>query len=198
MKSLKQISFIFMILLCNRSLKACGNTDVFVKYPNSYFVETGSYVGDGIQMAIDAGFKKIYSIELKEMFYENCCLRFAFYPFVKLFLGDSSKVLPVVLDEIDAPATFWLDGHYSGSDTVKGKTNTPLLEELDHIAKHHINTHTILIDDIRQFGTREMDFISLQEVIEKIQSMNPDYEFLFEDGYSKGDILVAIVKNQKE
>jgi hypothetical protein len=97
---------------------------------------------------------------------------------------------------IDAPATFWLDGHYSGAGTAKGKTNTPLLQELDHIGSHHIKTHTILIDDVRQFGTQEMDFITLDEVVEKVRSINPNYKFLFEDGFIPNDVLVAVVPDR--
>jgi hypothetical protein len=77
-----------IMILGLQALEATTTSEVFAKYPNKYFVESGSFVGDGIQAAIDAGFKHIYSIELKQSFYENDCLRFAFYPFVKLFLGD--------------------------------------------------------------------------------------------------------------
>ncbi len=193
--NLKIAATAIFTLLRLYSLDAYTTKETFAKYPNEYFIESGGFFGDGIQMAIDAGFKKIYSIELKPAFHENNCLRFASYPFVNLVLGDTTDMLPVVLRKIDAPATFWLDGHYSGPGTARGKTNTPLLTELEHIAQHHIKTHTILIDDIRQFGTSDMDFITLDEVVEKIRSINPDYEFLFEDGYISNDVLVAIVRN---
>ncbi len=195
--NLKFIPTFVTSLLITQLLEASTTETIFVKYPNKYFIESGSFVGDGIQMAINAGFKIIYSIELKESFYENNLLRFAFYPFVKSLLGDSTDMLPIVLKEIDAPATFWLDGHYSGSDTAKGSSNTPLLAELNHISHHPIKTHTILIDDIRQFGTKEMDFITLEDVLEKIRSINPNYEFIYEDGYKPGDVLVAIVQSEQ-
>ena len=34
------------------------------KYKNSVFLETGTYQGDGIKKALEAGFEKIYSIEI--------------------------------------------------------------------------------------------------------------------------------------
>lgn len=188
------LSFLFLGF---QSIQASTSKAVFEKYPNKYFIETGSYTGTGIQMAIDAGFEKIYSIELQGSYYENCCLRFTFYPFVELLLGDSSNLISAILEEIDAPATFWLDGHYSEDDTAKGASNTPLLAELDQIGRHHIKTHTILIDDIRQFGLAEMDFITLETVIEKIRSINPEYTFSFENGYVPNDILVAKVNINK-
>ena len=33
--------------------------NTFLKYPNEYFIETGCYIGDGIDCAIDANFNKI-------------------------------------------------------------------------------------------------------------------------------------------
>ena len=185
--------FGYIMIAIFSSLNAYTSKETFAKYPNHYFVETGSYEGDGIQMAIDVGFPQIYSIELQESLYENCCLRFVSSPQVKLFLGDSSNQLSLVLQEIDAPATFWLDGHYSAGITAKGKTNTPLLKEIEQIGEHHIKTHTILIDDIRQFGTTHMDFITLEEVQDKIRSINPNYEFRFEDGFIPQDVLVAFI-----
>lgn len=165
--------------------------DVFAKYPNKYFIETGSLYGNGIQKAFDAGYQKIYSIELAPHYFEHCCKRFANYPNVQVVCGDSSIVLSQLLKSIDAPATFWLDGHFSNDDTARGKSNTPLLMELEHIQKHPIKTHTILINDIRYFGTSTLDFITLEDVIKKIREINPNYKISFENGYCTNDVLVA-------
>ncbi len=196
MKLLKRkvLAGIALVILGSQSLEAYTTKETFARYPNKYFVESGSWVGGGIENALAADFKHIYSIELKQSLYEYCSLKFASFPFVKLFVGDSAEILPLILEQIDAPATFWLDGHYCGSNSAKGASNTPLLAELEHISQHPIKTHTILIDDIRQFGTAEMDYITLEMVIEKLRSINPDYEILFEDGYIPGDVLVAVVR----
>ena len=196
-KAFKLTTYLCFLFLEFQSVQASTTKDIFAKYPNKYFIESGSYTGNGIQMAIDVGFEKIYSIELQESYYENCCLRFTFYPFVELLRGDSSYLIASILKEIDEPATFWLDGHYSGDDTGKGISNTPLLAELDQIKQHHIKTHTILIDDIRQFGSIEMDFITLDTIIEKIRDINSEYSFSFENGYIPNDILVAKVNPNK-
>lgn len=187
-----------VLLLFDFSVSYSWTTsEVFAKYPNTYFLETGSCTGDGIQAALDAGFKHIYSIELSEQFYDFCFNRFILNSeverIVELILGDSSEVLPEVLSKINGPVTFWLDGHYSGGSTAKGQSNTPLIRELEHIAAHHINNHTILIDDVRCFGTADFDFLTLEEVRKKILSINPLYEFSFEDGYIENDVLVARV-----
>ena len=39
-----------------------SNTENFRKYPNEIFIETGSYMGDGVQQALDAGFKNVVTI----------------------------------------------------------------------------------------------------------------------------------------
>ncbi len=174
-------------------VEATTTTEVFAKYPNRYFIETGTYLGDGVANALSAGFPYVYSIELGEELHRNCCARFSETPNVKLFLGDSSVALPAVLAEIDAPATFWLDGHFSNGITVKGSTNTPLLGELEQIAQHPIKTHTLLIDDIREVGTPNFDNITLEMILEKIKAINPDYQISYEDGHCPNDVLVAIV-----
>jgi hypothetical protein len=125
-----------------------------------------------------------------------CKKRFSKNKNVVVLEGDSSKEFDAILAKIDAPATFWLDGHYSWGETAKGETNTPLVQELDAIMKHSIKNHTILIDDVRQFGTVEFDFLTLDQIIQKIREINPKYAFSFEDGYVKNDVLVAQVMGE--
>jgi len=180
---------LFLLLLGN--LYGSGTVSTFKSHHHSIFIETGSYSGDGIQMALDAGFDRIYSIELSPVLYQECKQRFSGNPHVILLCGDSSVVLGEVLKEIDEPVTFWLDGHYSGSATALGNTHTPILDELALIASHPIKTHTVLIDDVRLFGTVEFDFIELDEILSCLRKINPDYTFSFRDGFIKNDILVA-------
>lgn len=175
-------------------LECYGKKEVFEKYLNHHFIETGSFLGSGIQMALDAGFPEVFSIELSEHYHQYCKNRFSSLSNVHLEQGDSSYVLPKILAQIDSPATFWLDGHYSSGDTAKGETNSPILAELAAIAKHPIKTHTIMIDDIRLFGTMEFDFIQLKDIVDAISKINPAYQFKFEDGYVPNDILVAYVE----
>ncbi len=39
-----------------------------------------------------------------------------------------------------------------------------------------------------------MDFITLEQVIEKIRAINSDYEIAYKDGYIPRDVLVASIK----
>lgn len=164
---------------------------LFKKFPNRYFVETGSYEGDGIAQALSAGFAEVHSIELSDTLYRQCQERFAAEPKVHLWHGDSGVVLKEAIAKIDGPITFWLDGHFSYGKTAKGKTNTPLLHELEIIKNHPVKNHTILIDDVRLFGSESFDFIQMALIQEKIKEINSQYRIRFEKGFQSNDILVA-------
>ena len=179
-----------------------GYKELFARYPNRIFIETGSYTGDGIQAALDAGFEPVYSIELSAQLFSYCCRRFEHNDKVLLSHGDSGEMLSRILEYIDEPVTFWLDSHYSEGATVMGKKETPLLEELEAISKHHIKTHTILIDDLRCWN-KEVHGFDARELVRIITAINPDYCFSQEDGIDskfnvyRNDILVAqCLRNQ--
>jgi hypothetical protein len=162
--------------------------------PNKYFIETGSFYGNGIRRALFAGhFEEIYSIEMAPHLYEYCKKEFAHDPRVKIFLGDSAKILPLILTQIDAPATFWLDSHYSSDNTAKGLTNNPILEELESIKNHFIKNHTLMIDDAKLFGTAEFDFIEIEDIKQKIWEINPHYKITLYSRKDPDDMLLAIV-----
>ena len=117
-----------------------ASIELFKKYMNPVFIETGSYIGKGIQHAIGAGFKDIYSIEIMPEYFNICSGAFAGYNNIHLLLGDSPLVLSEILNNINESVTFWLDAHIGGAVS-------PLLAELEVIRRHPIKTHTILIDD---------------------------------------------------
>jgi len=190
----KYLSLFFLSFLLFPVVEAGTTREVFAKYPNKYFIETGSCTGDGIQKALEAGFEHIISIELAPHYYRHCCQRFASFSNVAMLLGDSTEILPLLLQTIEAPATFWLDGHYSEWDTARGESNTPLMAELESIRQHRIKTHTLMIDDARLFGAVEFDFLTLDEVIKKIKEINTRYVISFEDGHIPNDVLIAQVR----
>lgn len=167
---------------------------VFHKYPNPVFVETGSHTGDGIQLALDAGFSRVISIELSDKYYNYCRQRFANDSRVTIVQGDTAFILYDVIKEIDDRITFWLDGHHSCGDTALGAFWAPLMQELDAIKRHHRNDHTILIDDMRCWkepnpvhGFYEPDLIA------KLKSIRNDYILTREDTpAAPQDILVAL------
>lgn len=198
MKIQKLMLWTFCFLSCmiqSTQVFSCTTEDVFRKYPNPVFIETGSYKGGGIQKALNVGFSEIHSIELSHDLYEYCKQRFANKSNVYLYQGDSSIVLKDVLENIDQRATFWLDGHFStgNRETVRGDCNTPIYRELAIIGEHPIKNHTILIDDIRLFGTEEFEYADLEQAIEIIKTINPAYQIHYENGVCANDVLVAEV-----
>jgi hypothetical protein len=114
-------------------------------------VETGTYLGDMVA-AQKKFFKRIYSIELSEDLFKMAKERFKNDSHIKIIQGDSSEVLKNLLIEIMEPCIFWLDGHYSGGITAKGKKECPVFEELSAIFNSKNFAHVLLIDDARLFG----------------------------------------------
>jgi len=156
------------------------------------FIETGTYQGEGVLEAVKAGFKNIYSVELHKELFEAAVIKFQDSPNIEIVNGDSASMLAQILSKVDSKATFWLDGHYSGSHTAKGLKVSPVMEELAQIAKHSIKTHNILIDDIRYVHTGEYEF-TMDELISTLMSINNKYKISYHDGYQKDDILIASI-----
>jgi hypothetical protein len=171
-----------------------SSSENFSKYPNKVFIETGSYVGDGIKQALNAGFMKVFSIELSGEYYRRCKKRFKIDPRVSIIHGDSYKVLPDLLKKINTRITFWLDGHYSCGNTALGDYYAPLMQELQSIKDHHIKEHTILIDDMRCW--KELNHVHgfcTDDIISKLLEINPNYKLEYLDGAIEKDILVASI-----
>jgi hypothetical protein len=163
---------------------------IIEKYAKLYncevFIETGTYLGDTIFSQKD-NFKKIYSVELAKKLYTNAARRFKKYPHIEIFLGNSGDVLLNIIPKINTRALLWLDGHYSGGITAKGKTESPVFKELDAIFDNNTLHHIILIDDARLFiGQR--DYPTLDELEAYIKIKNPDYKVKIET-----DIIILTI-----
>ncbi len=134
------------------------------------FIETGTFLGDTIEM-FKEDFEMLYSFELSEELANKAQKRFESNNHIKIIKGDSGKLLPELLENIQKPCLFWLDGHYSseffiGEDyikTAKGEKETPILEELKAILSHSVKNHAILIDDARCFNGKN-DYPSIKEL----------------------------------
>lgn len=150
-------------------------------------------MGDGIQLALEAGFERVISIELSDKYYTYCQQRFFNEPRVSLVKGDSAFVLYDVIKDIDSSITFWLDGHHSSGDTALGAFWAPLIQELDAIKRHHRNDHTILIDDMRCWKEpNPVHGFYEPDLIEKLMSIRADYFIEKVDSpAAPQDILVA-------
>jgi hypothetical protein len=114
------------------------------------FIETGTYLGDMVDACRNA-FRRIVSVEVDAQLYERAQDRFRNVTHISIVHGDSADILPDLLKTITSPCLFWLDGHYSGGITGRGRQDTPIRRELDCILAHPVAEHVILIDDARCF-----------------------------------------------
>ena len=90
------------------------------------FVETGTFTGEKWVDAMRPYFSRIVSIEMAPDIHEAAVRRFQGDSRVELLLGDSSILLPRLLEQIREPALFWLDGHFMGGTTARGQDDSPV------------------------------------------------------------------------
>ena len=112
-------------------------TNNFLKYKNEYFVETGCFIGDGIDNAIAANFNNIISIELADKYYQICKNKYKDNVNINIILGDSALILYDVIKNIDSKITFWLDGHYCFGESACGVYVSPLDRKSTRLNSSH-------------------------------------------------------------
>jgi hypothetical protein len=108
-------------------------------------------LGDTVE-AVLSDFRVVRSIELKPEFFVNAQTRFEPWPHVRILHGDSSITLYEAINDLDnVNIVFFLDGHWSGGGTARGRKDCPLMEELKVIANRG-RPDVIIIDDQPMFG----------------------------------------------
>lgn len=168
--------------------------NLFKEFPNRVFVETGSYRGDSIQLAIEAGFETIVSMDIDPSNTNLCCERFKDKPEVSLLTGDSATKLLEAILHIDEPITFWLDAHAQYlEDEPEFPNPYPLLAELTQIQQHPVKTHTIIIDDILHLTHPKVTGWDMADIIDALYSINERYKIELFANPVKNNILVAHV-----
>lgn len=140
-----------------RVLRDCAR-----RFGTRILVETGTFRGEMLE-ALKHDFVSLYSVELSERFHQEATARFRTDRHVHLLLGDSGRELSQIIETLAEPALFWLDGHYSEGETARGAKDTPIVEELEHIARSPVKGHVIIIDDARCFGT-DPAYPTLEEI----------------------------------
>ncbi len=163
--------------------------DYASRFDLKVLIETGTFLGDMVE-AMKGHFNEIYSIELGGELHEKAKIRFSGEDSIKLILGDSGVELENIVNILDQPALFWLDGHYSMGVTAQGDKDTPIYEELTHIFNSKEFDHVIIIDDARCFGT-EPTYPSIEEIKDFIMSKRPRADIEIKDD------SIRIVQNSK-
>jgi len=115
------------------------------------FIETGTFRGDTPWYFRNA-FSKIFSIEVQPQLAELASERFKDLSHIRIVEGDSAKKLAEIVQEIDAPVLFWLDGHYSAGITGRGENDCPIWDEMNAIIGKVPHPFSIFIDDARSFN----------------------------------------------
>jgi hypothetical protein len=139
------------------------------KFALKTLVETGTYYGEMVA-AMKGHFEGIYSIEFVAGLAERAQRKFAGYPQVRIFCGDSRVVMPEVLALLNGPALFWLDAGYYGWVGKQGDQQR-LSAELEMILSHRYS-HIILLDDARGLTGRE-GIPSVGDVTSYVESKFP-------------------------
>lgn len=124
------------------------------------FIETGTYRGESLQIAIDSGnFDYFYSCEVEPIYAKIAREKFQENTRVEIFIGTSPDCLHDILSRIandngyPGSILFWLDAHFQGGPKTEYDSKygeCPLLEELRVILKYTPHAH-ILIDDASIF-----------------------------------------------
>jgi len=151
------------------------------------FFETGSFKGDGIQVAVNAGFEEIISTEIMDEFYNLCRERFKANTNVKIVKGNSFDLVPQLLTNTNQPTFYWLDAHFPGADGgILGYNDEqveeikyPLEKEIEQIlaVKKHIADDVFLIDDLRIYEDGDFEHGNMPANIARPKNRNIDFVY---------------------
>ncbi len=73
-------------------------------------IETGTWMGDGIQIALESGFGQVISCDINEEFVLQARSRFKNEP-GKVLCGSSEQVMRCVVREVIEQTSYFMDGH---------------------------------------------------------------------------------------
>lgn len=171
----------------------------FIYFKNRYLVESGTYLGEGVEEALANGFEHIITYEVYAPTFMKAYEKFRNHSNVTVLFKSSIDMFDEIKN-INEPITFWLDGHYSSGNTSYDITQFyPLLKELDSISKHHIKNHSICIDDRRLMNKTDENTpnnigVTEDEVRKALLKINSNYKIEYRDGHIKDDVIVAFIE----
>jgi len=154
--------------------------------------------------ALRAGFKKVYCIEIRSDWVNmglgvfNDEIQTGRY---NLILDDSTNMKNHIGGStFDEKTLFFLDAHVDNNNIHNYKKRCPLMEELDAIGTIERKDNIILVDDLRiitqsfPWGEQSYGNIDfLQQIKDKILSINKDYKFCTLNGHVDDDVLCAYI-----
>lgn len=173
------------------------------KGAHTIFMETGSCKGESIDLAMQAGYDRIISMDIDGANVAYCQERFGLIPddktpakngHISVTCADSGFALLKTMKYVNEPALIWLDAHSQLFDN-EGKIENPfpLLLELEQLRRHPIKTHTILIDDILILTHPDVTGWTRAEIEDKVLDINPKYKISYLSNPVVDNILLAHV-----
>ena len=182
--------------------------DLRKKYNCSNYFETGLWdprTNVSSKKALMCGFDKVYCIEIRRDWVElgkkifNEDIEKNRY---NLYLDDSTNMKKYLTsDNFNNKTMFFLDAHVDNINIHNYKKRCPLFEELSAIGELKRKDNVILIDDLRiiknafPWGETSYGNINfMQQIINKIRSINENYSFVTLNGHIENDVLMAFIK----
>lgn len=143
-------------------------------YDLRVFIETGTYHGWTVEQVCTL-FAEVWTIELDPKLAAEATWKFDAFPHVHVVQGDSAKEFPLALAAADnRQALIWLDAHFSGGVTARGKEDTTIRAELEALADSPRRDHVLMIDDLDDF-TGENGYPTRGALYARVLHINPDY-----------------------
>jgi hypothetical protein len=155
-------------------------TDLARKFGVSVFVETGTLVGSRVGSVLGV-FKEIHSVELSQELYNRCVERFRGNQNVRLYNGDSGKLLPGILSGIHEKCLYFLDAHYSAGTTARGNRDSALEDEMATILPRLENYDDIILVDDTYDLQDSNGYLSKETIVSMVRSVRPEYNVIVED-----------------
>lgn len=171
-------------------------TRELLKYKNQIFVETGTFLGETVEIVSDSKiFHEVRTVELSPYYHNMAVERFKSIPNLKLYMGNSRLHLFEIIQDIQVPITFWLDACWMNVFHVGIDIESlcPILEELEQIKNHPVKSHTIIINNLNKMNGEDIP-VKKMEVLRKLLEINARYKIKY---YNDKNIIVAYSEVQE-
>jgi hypothetical protein len=123
---------------------------------NATWIETGTYMGSTSKF-LAKRYPKVVTIEPSDFFYQFAKSRLNSCRNVEILFGQSEIHFESVLIQETEHVNIWLDGHFSEGGTFQGENVSPIVHELESIARHksRFKSISVFVDDVRLFKRTE-------------------------------------------
>ncbi len=115
-------------------------------------IESGTYRGHTTKRCAPE-FRRVVTIEIDGSLAQEAKQFLKNTSNVEVVQGDVIDSLPDILDRDDMQDVLvYLDGHFSGGITGKGKSDEPACDAINILSEYRHKLSAIIVDDFREFG----------------------------------------------